>query len=156
MPSYRGHIVGGTVAYLICLHVIKYAQPNMHVIFQGFAFCLLGSLFPDVDIKSKGQKVFYNLILIFLLYCLYMKKWTAFVIVSLLGITPMLVRHRGLFHQMWFLLALTLTVMLCMKSIQKPYEDLLLANCCFFFVGCWSHVVLDRLFSKVKWYFIKR
>ena len=59
MPNYKGHIVGGTVTYLVVLQVIKHAQPNIHVVLQGLVFCLLGSLFPDIDVKSKGQKIFY-------------------------------------------------------------------------------------------------
>ncbi len=156
MPSYRGHLIGGVVTYIVVLQGIQYAQPNAHVIFQGFLFCLLGSLFPDIDVKSKGQKVFYSLLLLFLLYCLYMQKWIIFTSLSLLGIVPMLVRHRGLFHQIWFLLFLTLVMMVCMSSLQKSYSAILLANCCFFFAGCLSHVVLDRVYSKVKRFFSKK
>jgi len=132
MPSYRGHLIGGVVTYLAMLHVIKYVQPNPHVIIQGFLFCLLGSLFPDVDVKSKGQKVFYILLLLFLIYCLLLQRWDLFAALSLLGTTPLLARHRGLFHEIWFLLCLTLGIIVCLKSSNKVCNGLLLANGSFF------------------------
>lgn len=153
MPSYRGHLIGGIVTYLGLLHLIKYADPNVHVIMQGLLFCLLGSLFPDIDVKSKGQKIFYTLLLFFLFYCLMMHRWDLFVMLSLLGIVPLLVRHRGLFHEIWFLLFLILGIVVCLISCHGQCEALFLANGTFFFAGCLSHVLLDRMVSKIKRYF---
>ena len=150
MPSYRGHLIGGVLTYLGMLQIIRYVQPDPHIIFQGLLFCLLGSLFPDIDIKSKGQKVFYFLLLLFLFYCLWMQRWDLFVALSLLGITPLLVRQRGLFHEVWFLLCLTLGIIICLQSCNKLCDPLLLANSSFFFVGCLSHVALDRLLTRLK------
>ena len=153
MPSYRGHLIAGVLTYLGMLQIIKCVQPNPHVIFQGLLFCLLGSLFPDIDIKSKGQKVFYSLLLMFLCYCLWMQHWYLFVVLSLLGIVPLLARHRGLFHEIWFLLCLTLCIIIWLQSCNKLCDILLLTNCSWFFVGCVSHVILDRVVSKIKRYF---
>ena len=150
MPSYKGHLAGGVAAYVVVLQAIKYLEPNIHIIIQGFLFCLLGSLFPDIDTKSKGQKVFYLLLLLFLIYCLVMQRWNLFVVVSLLGILPMLVRHRGLFHEIWFLFFIALFSTIIIKSLQSNYEHLLLANSWFFFAGCLSHVFLDRFLTKLK------
>ena len=60
MPGFRGHLIGGTVTYLAILQCIKSMQPSIPVIISGFIFCIIGSLFPDIDIKSKGQKLFYS------------------------------------------------------------------------------------------------
>ena len=60
MPGFRGHLIGGTVTYLAILQCIKSMQPSIPVIISGFIFCIIGSLFPDIDIKSKGQKLFYQ------------------------------------------------------------------------------------------------
>ena len=65
MPNYKGHIAGGVITYLVVLYCIKYTNPSVHTVLQGLVFCLFGSLFPDVDVKSKGQKIFYYLLLIF-------------------------------------------------------------------------------------------
>lgn len=153
MPSYRGHLIGGVLTYLGMLQFIKYAQPNSHIVLQGLLFCLLGSLFPDVDVKSKGQKIFYIIILVFLCYCLIQHRLDLFIVASLLGLTPLLVRHRGLFHEIWFLLLLTIVSFICFKSFSEKNETLLLANSSFFFMGCLSHVVLDRLLTMMKRHF---
>lgn len=150
MPSYRGHLIGGVITYLMMLQLIKHIDPHAHVVIQGLLFCLLGALFPDIDVKSKGQKVFYILLLLFLCYCLIQQRWDLFVAVSLLGIMPLLVRHRGLFHEVWFLLCLTLGIIICLQSCNKLCDALLLGNCSFFFMGCLSHVVLDRVLTKIK------
>lgn len=153
MPSYRGHLIGGVVTYVMMLQLIKHVDPSVHIVVQGLLFCLLGSLFPDIDVKSKGQKIFYILLLVFLCYCLLVRRWDLFVVLSLLGITPLLARHRGLFHEVWFLLCLTLGIIVCLKSCSKQCDALLLANSSFFFMGCLSHVVLDRTLTKIKRFF---
>lgn len=150
MPSYKGHLAGGVAAYIGMMYFVQFTDPSAHVIIQGFLFCMLGSLFPDVDTKSKGQKIFYRLLLLFLFYCLAVQKWKLFAVVSLLGVTPLLVRHRGIFHEPWFLLAVTLSLTVIFKLLNKDYESLLLANSWFFFAGCMSHVLLDRLLTKAK------
>ena len=119
---------------------------------QGLVFCLFGSLFPDVDVKSKGQKIFYYLLFLFLLYCLMTFRWEMFIVASFLGIVPLLVRHRGIFHKIWFLLGLTLLLIISIKSLHLTYETLLITNTCFFFAGCVSHVLLDQFFTKLKRY----
>ena len=153
MPSYRGHLIGGVVTYLALLQLIKLTDPNAHIIIQGLLFCLLGSLFPDIDVKSKGQKVFYILLLIFLFYCLLVQRWDLFVALSLLGIMPLLATHRGLFHKVWFLLFLTLGIIVCLKSYNRHEDELLLANSGFFFMGSLSHVVLDKFLTRLKRWF---
>lgn len=153
MPSYRVHLVGGLLTYLGILQLIKYSQPTIHIIVQGLIFCLLGALFPDIDVKSKGQKVFYSLLFFFLIYLFLMGKYCLFVSATFLGIIPILVRHRGIFHHIWFLLALSLAATFCVKSFCSFYETVLISNCWFFFAGSVSHVVLDRTVTAIKRYF---
>ncbi|HSW75457.1 MAG TPA: metal-dependent hydrolase [Candidatus Saccharimonadales bacterium] len=153
MPSYKVHLVGGLLTYLGILHIIKHTDPTIHTIVQGLLFCLLGALFPDIDVKSKGQKVFYTLLLFFLLYLVAVKKYCLFVCVSFLGLIPILVRHRGLFHHIWFLLVMALVATLGVKMMCGSYEQMMIHNCWFFFAGSVSHVVLDRVCSRLKRYF---
>lgn len=155
MPSYRGHLAGGAAAYVIVLQCIKSMHPGIHMVIQGLFFCLLGSLFPDVDTKSKGQKIFYTILLIFLLYCVFMAKLYLCIAVALLGVIPMLVRHRGLFHQAWFLLLITLAAIVILTYVFPKHEKLLISNSWFFFAGTLSHIVLDRVLTKTKRYFRK-
>ena len=153
MPSYKIHLVAGGVTYLGILQVLKYADPTIHTIFQGLIFCLLGSLFPDVDIKSNGQKLFYAILVGLLGYLVWHQYYCLFVIISFLGFIPIFVEHRGIFHHIWFLLSVILFATWYVKTCCNEYENIMLANCWFFFAGCLSHVLLDRLGSYLKKYF---
>lgn len=150
MPSYRGHLVGGLITYVGILQLLKNMHLSGFMIVQGLLFCLLGALFPDIDVKSKGQKVFYSMLLVLLLWLLYKKMYCLFAIMSLLGIIPILVRHRGIFHHIWFLFSMAVIFTLIIKNWCGSFEKMMLYNCWFFFAGTVSHVVLDRFISGCK------
>jgi hypothetical protein len=150
MPSYRGHLVGGLVTYIGILQLCKNMHLSGFMIAQGLIFCLLGALFPDIDVKSKGQKVFYSILLLLLCFLLYKKMYCLFAVMSLLGIIPILVRHRGIFHHVWFLFSMAVLSSLAIKSWCGTVENMMLYNCWFFFAGTVSHVVLDRFISGCK------
>ncbi|MGC2310143.1 MAG: hypothetical protein WA432_00805 [Candidatus Babeliaceae bacterium] len=63
MPSYKGHLLGGLVVYSIAL---LFMATTLSWLTKGeWLLCtLFGALFPDIDIKSKGQKLFYALLLV--------------------------------------------------------------------------------------------
>lgn len=155
MPSYRIHLLGGLLTYLSIIQATKYANLSNHTILQGLIFCLLGSLFPDIDVKSKGQKVFYSLLLCLLIYLAMSQKYCMFAVMSFLAITPILVRHRGVFHHIWFLASIACAGSLAVKSWCGYYEQVMLTNCWFFFAGAVSHILLDRTVSKSKVFFKK-
>lgn len=153
MPSYRGHLAGGLVTYLIILQALQYVQPPAMILIQGLFFCLLGALFPDIDVKSKGQKIFYSMLFVVLLLLLYAQMYCFFAVSSVLGTLPMLVRHRGIFHHIWFLLAMAIAGSCVVKIWCGPYSEMMMYNCWFFFAGALSHVVLDRFVTGCKRYF---
>lgn len=144
MPGYRGHLAGGAIAFCIALvTVAHFTQPTPMALAEWLGFCLAGSLFPDVDTKSKGQKYFYRGILLALIILAYMKHLDILVWVSIISITPMLVNHRGLFHRIWFLIGVPLLLwyVIC---LQFPcYKGQLFFDVLFFIVGSLSHVWLD-------------
>src|SRR5580704_7375184 len=104
MPGYRAHLVVGFLTYLPVAYWLTPYQSSPFIMMLGLLFCLMGSLFPDIDIKSKGQKLFYTLIFLLLLFLLYFKMYCVFIIVALLGGIPLLVGHRTIFHHIWFLI----------------------------------------------------
>ncbi len=150
MPSYRGHLVGGLVTYIGILQLFKNMHLSGFMIVQGLVFCLLGALFPDIDVKSKGQKVFYSILLCLLIWLVYKQMYCLFAVMSFLGIIPILVRHRGIFHHIWFLFSMAVLSTLAIKSWCGTFENMMLYNCWFFFAGTVSHVVLDRFISGCK------
>lgn len=153
MPSYRVHLVGGLLTYLAILQMIKQTEPSVMTIILGLLFCLLGALFPDIDVKSKGQKVFYSMLLVVLAILLYQRMYCLFAVMSFLGIIPILVKHRGIFHHIWFLLSMSFLATFAVKAWCGSFERIMINNCWFFFAGTVSHVVLDRVVSRIKRYF---
>lgn len=152
MPGYKGHLIGGSITYLVILQLVKSFQPSVSILLQGFVFCILGSLFPDVDIKSKGQNIFYALALITLCCFLYYERIDLFIGLSLLVFTPLLVKHRGIFHQLWFLVTVSIVMGLVIDNFHAPSSTWAIKNALFFLTGALSHIALDRVNTRLKYW----
>lgn len=148
MPGYKTHLVGGgvlfaTIAYLSPLS--KYPTvwtPAFAAV--CFCLCLLGSLFPDIDIKSKGQMVFYKLLAMAIGFAIFSKEWETLSVLSLLSTIPLMLRHRGATHHPWFLILLAFTLAFLLNrhaGIDTKYTTIMAF---FFGVGAFSHIILDR------------
>ena len=67
ISSYKGHIVGGIISFVLLiggwLYFLdtKFSLPNILIM---LGIVILFALFPDVDTNSKGQYIFYGMILI--------------------------------------------------------------------------------------------
>jgi len=147
MPGYKAHIVGGVATFAVLAFLVKgngTVAPS--VAFQWLGAAVLGSLFPDVDIKSKGQGIFYKGVLLCLCILLWKKYVYPFIVLSFLALLPVLVRHRGLFHQAWFVIVAPLMVAYAVGYSFPIYQSSLLQMACFFSAGAVSHLVLDRIF----------
>jgi len=152
MPGYRGHLVGGVVTYLGILQCIQHLKPTIPVILSGFVFCMIGSLFPDIDIKSKGQKLFYSMLFIIFCCLLYIERTDLFISLSFLAIVPLLVKHRGIFHQLWFLTGISIATGLLVGSFHADFSVWAMKNSLFFLAGAVSHIFLDRLITRLKYW----
>lgn len=67
MPGYKGHLSGGLVVGCIAVGgaVISGRLACTPLYLAGLmGFCLLGALFPDVDTDSKGQNLFYGMLIV--------------------------------------------------------------------------------------------
>ena len=101
MSSGKRHIVGGFVFLWLFLTILSnfFFVPSAMEIVIFTAIAVLFSLWPDVDIKSIGQKTFYSIffvtdaILIF-----YFKDYKTAAFFGLLIILPVLSKHRGWTH----------------------------------------------------------
>lgn len=142
MAGYRGHLIGGFVSFHMMYICMKYI---------GFTFCdpiglflitLFGSLFPDVDTKSKGQKYTYGGILLVVLWLIYKKQFEMVSYLSILFTLPLLVKHRGIFHDMRFLLLLTIVCGHFAIRNGLPHIDIIQYGF-FFNIGLLSHLLLD-------------
>ncbi len=157
MPGYRGHLIGGGVVYCVLLYVLAAYSPDVSVLLQGFIFCMAGALFPDIDIKSMGQKYFFILLTIFLSFCLLYDRFTWFISLTFISIVPLLARHRGFFHSLFFISALAFFMIAIALNYNLAQPHIAISNALFFTTGAWSHVLLDRSITKIKgWFGIKR
>lgn len=67
MPNYKKHLVGGSIVYAALIYTtseLNLIPTDINIQLQTLAACLIGSLFPDIDTKSKIQKYIYSAILI--------------------------------------------------------------------------------------------
>jgi hypothetical protein len=67
MPGYKGHLSGGVLAGGLAMGAAVMAGRLAHapLYLSGLmGFCLLGALFPDVDTDSKGQNLFYAVLIL--------------------------------------------------------------------------------------------
>ncbi len=146
MPGYKTHIVGGAVTFAALAYAVQgHVDLTPSLTFQWLGAAILGSLFPDVDIKSKGQGIFYKGMLLCLILLLFKKQFYPFVILSFLGLVPVLVRHRGLFHRPWFVVVLPLALAFVVGQSFPDASITLLQTSCFFAAGALSHLLLDRM-----------
>lgn len=148
MPNYRGHLVGGLAVYCIVLAVLVGFIPSVVTGFEWLLFTLAGALFPDIDIKSKGQKYFYYLVFIALVVLMYQQKFRVASCFSFFAITPMLTKHRGIFHNPFFVVALPLSILMAMSMLFPALSWPLFFDTIFFIAGSLSHLFLDGCLSS--------
>ena len=149
MPGYRGHLLGGLATALLLggaaawLGYFRFQPLTAAVL---LAVALLASLFPDVDTDSKGQNLFYGLLVV-LDFALMFKghyRWAA--ILGFFGMLPAVGRHRGWTHTWWAMLLvpaplLLLPVIFYHSPLTLPLPFYLAAV-----LGYLSHLALDRKF----------
>lgn len=143
MPNYKGHLVGGTIGFgvvifLCSLHVAPCAQ-----LVEWFICVVAGSLFPDIDTKSKGQKIFYLLLCAAMIICVLHSKFKLLACFALAGMLPLLSKHRGIFHNFWFILGVVLLTVIYTTNLYPYAYKRIVYDAGFFILGVMSHLYLD-------------
>jgi hypothetical protein len=149
MPNYKGHLVGGAVAFLIVFNIIMIKKVSLFIAFEWFCFTLLGALFPDIDIKSKGQKIFYRVLLILFIILIVKKCTYLLLLLSFVSLLPLIVRHRGMCHEFWFVVGAPLCCGLLLGQFFPAVFLNILWDVFFFIIGALSHLYLDLGFKKM-------
>ena len=150
MPNYKQHLLGGCAAYgLAMLAASSTCTLSCVTASEWLACTLAGSLFPDIDIKSKGQKLFYSLFLVTTFVLVITNELQTAALLSILGCVPLLVRHRGIFHDLWFIIALSsISTALLSRYIVSSCPVNVWLHTLFFNAGAFSHLVLDKGLKK--------
>ena len=113
MPKYKTHLVGGFATFIVLTQVLSRTEnmgSSLQQSFWNLSFCLIGSLFPDIDTKSKIQKLMYYFMLAIILLAISTQQWKILSIASLLALVPLLVNHRNLTHKLWFVILAPLSI----------------------------------------------
>jgi hypothetical protein len=152
MAGYAGHLRLGFLVYIVIMTVyfLVYQQPTPVTCFEWLLCTLMGSLFPDIDIKSKGQKYFYLIVLCGLVLLFVQEKLETLAWCSIISLAPILVRHRGLFHQVWFVIIMPLSIWILLSCFAPVYKNALLYDILFFIGGALSHLWLDLGIRKLS------
>ena len=133
MPNYRVHLVGGLIVFLLSQYFIG---ANRLII--NFACAILGSLFPDLDTKSKIQIISYRLLGLLILCLIYFQLWSKIIFLVPFLLFPLIVHHRGITHSFWFIALISALI-----AVFFPIIGAL--GAINFFLGALSHILLDRL-----------
>lgn len=157
MPSYKTHVIGG-VASFIFLHLVAtklfaYVQPTPKNFAVAFIACVAGSLFPDIDTKSVGQRIFYSLMTIPIAYAILSQHWKMLAGLSIISLFPLLSNHRGVTHTLWFITLVPPMMTFWLVGAYPSLTKTLWVGCVYFIIGAFSHLVLDLGFirSLKKW-----
>lgn len=116
MSMFREHWIGGVVTYSTFFIVslgatiavsIFYASPldwNPTISVDPvkamgcFAIAVLFGLWPDVDIKSKSQKIFYSVLFALNIALIFKQKYLESALLGLFAMLPIISKHRGWTH----------------------------------------------------------
>ncbi len=150
MPGYKGHLAGGLLVGGLAIGAAmitgRIAHAPLH--FTGLmGFCLLGALFPDVDTDSKGQNLFYAVLILLdgtLIFEQYY-RWAAWL--GLCAMLPALGHHRGWTHT-WWAMVLVGTPIIFIPALFFNAGNLAasLPFYAAFSLGYFSHLLMDRKF----------
>lgn len=143
MPGYRTHIVGGILSWAALLLALSHYCTSGFIAVEWLCCACFGSLFPDIDIKSKGQQLFYRILAIAFILMLLKGRFVDIAMMSALALFPLTVRHRGIMHSFWFLLGLCAVIVFAVWCCAEQFALLVFFDLLFFLAGACSHLFLD-------------
>ena len=152
MPMYKGHLAGGLVAYLLVILLVSVWYDTFTHNLNGLLAALAGALFPDIDIRSKGQRLFLTILFLCVVLCLFLQATVPLVFLLFFSVLPIVFPHRGLFHDLTFVAALSLCVAGSLIVLLPDKTNTIGATTLFFLVGVISHLGLDKGFKKTFYY----
>lgn len=140
-------MAGGSFAFLIYLGVliIFFAYEPSYDVLIWFGLCILGSIWPDVDTNSMGQKIFYGMFIVLDSFFLITGKYVEAALLGFFALLPVVAKHRGWTHTLSaaFLVPSPLLVL----PLIRP--DLPFGGLEYYIpvvIGYLSHLALDRQF----------
>jgi membrane-bound metal-dependent hydrolase YbcI (DUF457 family) len=147
MPGYRTHLTAAVGAGVAAVAITHRHEPlstlfSLTIASQLIA-AFLGGLFPDIDIKSKGQQVLYAIVTPCLCATLLARNIFLSTMLAFLAILPPLIPHRGITHELWFIVLAPLCGPLLVSMYNKAWLAASLDLYLFFVLGAFTHLLLD-------------
>jgi hypothetical protein len=149
MPNYKGHMWGGLFGYCLLLFFGSLYHASFLTLGEWLVCTIAGSLFPDIDTKSKGQKIFYYLLCVVMVFYVVQSDYATATYVALAGFFPLLTKHRGVLHNWWAICAVVCIVSYSLMGSYPLMADRIMFNAAFFLAGVFSHVYLDLGLRRV-------
>ena len=149
MPSYRGHLAGGAATFILVQQLtqkVAIFPKSPKYLFLAAMACALGSLFPDIDTKSMGQKIFYMILSMLTFASIISKQWALLPAIFPVVLLPFLVRHRGITHRILFVTLVPLLIPLIVSTCTPGFYKTAWLIYIYFTSGALSHLALDYLF----------
>lgn len=156
MAGYKGHITAGIIFGVVLLIGLAFtplaaALSLEQKLVKGIVvlwLAVLFALFPDVDIKSKGQLLFYRIFILLDLLLLLQKFYVEAALLGFLAMLPIISKHRGWTHTVWAMLLIPAPILLGpMYLAREPVLDGLP-----FYLGAvagyLSHLVADGMLLR--------
>ena len=151
MPGYRVHLVGGLAAFSgAYLFTQTATNTDIMLVIQLLGWCLLGSLFPDIDTRSMGRLIWYRILGGMAVVGLLAEQWAIIGFSGSLWLLSLLAKHRGVFHSIWFILLLGLFGLAITDIAIPEYLPYMQKALLFFVIGALSHIFLDIASSLIK------
>jgi membrane-bound metal-dependent hydrolase YbcI (DUF457 family) len=149
MPNHRTHLVAGlaTAASLFFILARFKSIPftETHYFILCYTLCLTGSIFPDIDVASKMQRIFLRVAVIACILAIIFMKWFLFVLLGILTTSLFIIKHRGITHKIWFLVLFPLLITGYIAGHHVLPKAHLTIFYIFFVTGAISHIALDKL-----------
>ncbi len=148
MSQFKGHVLGGLVAYGAVVFLFSLTTVPLATHLQWIIATFAGALFPDIDIKSKGQHLFLKILLLLLILCLFLHAYIPVVLVLIFSLLPLIIPHRGLFHDLSFIVLITAAIDLVLIFVLPYKGETIITTSLFFLLGVFSHLLLDKGVKK--------
>ena len=146
--GFRGHALVTVLFFLAIVLFGRMLGVSWPTFGMGGMFMLLGGLFPDIDTAGRGRRFFSLILLAAIVCCLLGKFYVTAAVLLAVTLVPLLVRHRTIFHNFYFLAFLTALFCWVFFLFLPHWWWGIVTNGAFFLVGCWGHLVADFGFLK--------
>jgi len=149
MPGYKKHLLFSAALFLPICYGMHLLHAPLLKLMRLLAMLLAGTLFPDVDTKSKGQKYFFMSIFLLLAYLIMSACFLEAALIGLVCTIPLLVRHRGLCHNPLFLICAPYLAWFVFSLYWPRHARSLKTEVVFFVIGAFLHIILDRVVTRL-------